>query len=120
MDVNLKNTIQKAPGMNNATMNEMVKQAEIPMIEPMPNHIIKAYYTLRLLKARDHKIKLLHVLNYFRAIQKRLALDISEFYTREKAVGDLEIIPPQFGTDQAGNLRTFQNGINGPGNIFAL
>ena len=64
------------------------------MIEPMPAHIIKAYYTLRLLKSRDYKIRLLHVLNYFRSIQKRLAFDVSEFYTREKANGDVSIVPP--------------------------
>jgi hypothetical protein len=42
---------------------------------------------LRLLKSRSIKAKLLHTLNYFRAILKRLAFDIREFFTREKALG---------------------------------
>ena len=43
-----------------------------PLIEPIPVHIVKGYYMLRYLKARDFKSKLLNAMNYFREIQKRL------------------------------------------------
>lgn len=75
-------------------MQDQLKLAELPMIEPIQTHVIKAYYTMKMLKAREFKIKLLHTLNYFRSIQKRLSLDVSEYYSREKAIGDLEIITP--------------------------
>ena len=42
---------------------------------------------LRLLKSRGLKAKLLHTLNYFRAVQKRLAFDVGEIFTREKVLG---------------------------------
>jgi hypothetical protein len=55
------------------------------------------------IKTRDVKIKLLDILNYFRAIQRILALDVREFLTREKAYGDKHhIIDPHFGTDANG------------------
>ena len=66
----------------------------MPLLEPIPVHIVKAYYTLRCMKARDFKIMLLHILNYFRSIQKRLSLDLAEFSSRQRAVGDIELINP--------------------------
>jgi len=54
----------------------------------LPQHLINAFYNLRHMKARDYKIKLLYCLNYFRAIQKRMALDLKEFGTRERIYGD--------------------------------
>ena len=113
LEENLRNAVLRA-GLS----LETVKQAEIPLIEPISAHVIKAYYTLRLLRSRDIKIKLLHTLNYFRSIQKRLTLDVKEYYTRERAIGDIDIVPPQFGTDANGNPRTLKNGQNGPGGIF--
>jgi hypothetical protein len=50
--------------------------------------LINAFYNLRHMKARDYKIKLLYCLNYFRAIQKRMMLDLKEFGTRERIYGD--------------------------------
>lgn len=49
------------------------------------------------MQSRDNKIKLLYGLNYFRSIQKRLMLDLREFGTRERVLGDvgLPIKPPQ-------------------------
>lgn len=36
------------------------------------------------MKSRDNKTKILYALNFCRAIQKRLALDLREFGTRER------------------------------------
>lgn len=57
--------------------------------------MIHAYYILRHMKSRDYKTKMMYSLNYFRAIQKRMMLDLREFATRERILGDLvqPIIP---------------------------
>ena len=34
----------------------------------MPNHLLSAFYTLRYLRSRDAKTRLLYTLNYFRCI----------------------------------------------------
>ncbi len=39
---------------------------------------------MRFVKSRDAKTRILYTLNYFRAIQKRLALDLREFATRDR------------------------------------
>jgi hypothetical protein len=36
------------------------------------------------MKSRDAKTRVLYALNYFRAIQKRIALDLREFGTRDR------------------------------------
>ena len=50
----------------------------------LPQHLIVAYYTLRFMKSRDGKTRILYTLNYFRAIQKRLAIDLREFGSRDR------------------------------------
>jgi hypothetical protein len=46
---------------------------------------------------------MLSVLNYFRAIQRILALDVREFMTREKGLGDYSnILDPHFGKNSEG------------------
>ena len=53
-----------------------------------------------MLKSREYKHKLLSIVNYFRAIQRVLALDLKEHVTREKAIGDRkDLIEPHFGND---------------------
>lgn len=47
------------------------------------------------LKTREHKTKLLYVLNAFRSIQKRLALDLREFGTRDRVSFDVNIVEPK-------------------------
>lgn len=74
---------------------------------------------MRVIKTRDYKIQLLSVVNYFRAIQRILALDVREFMTREKAMGDkIDMIEPHFGYTADGKeiIKTIQP--QGPGNIF--
>jgi hypothetical protein len=65
--------------------------------------MVKNYYIIRLLETRKNKLKLIQVVNYFRAVQRMLALDLKEYVTREKAIGDQQdIIEPQFGTNSDG------------------
>jgi len=47
-------------------------------------HLLTALYTLRFISSRDNKTKILYTLNYFRSVQKRLAIDLREFGTRER------------------------------------
>lgn len=49
-----------------------------------PQHLLVSYYTLRYMKSRDCKIKIMYALNFCRAVQKRLSLDLREFGTRER------------------------------------
>ena len=92
-------------------------------IDPLKSHLVKSYYALRLLKTRGMKAKLLQALNYFRAVQKRLAFDVRQFFTRERALGGQLIeeaqIGPQFGHDEAGILKAKNGGSAGPGGINA-
>ena len=60
-------------------------------IDPLKQHLIKSYYTLRLLKSRAIKAELIQALNYFRGVQKRLAHDVREFFTRERALGGQKV-----------------------------
>ena len=50
----------------------------------MPQHLIVTFNTLRYVRSRDAKTRILYCLNYYRAIQKRLALDLREFGTRDR------------------------------------
>ena len=49
-----------------------------------PQHLLVSFFTLRYMKSRDNKTKILYALNFCRAIQKRLSLDLREFGTRER------------------------------------
>ena len=49
----------------------------------MPQHYLECHSILRHMKIRDTKNKLLYTLNFFRAVQKRLALELQEFAGRE-------------------------------------
>lgn len=57
-------------------------------------HLLFAHYLLSALSARECKAKLLYTLNAFRSIQKRLALDLREFGTRDRVMGDINIVKP--------------------------
>ena len=61
-------------------------------------------------------------MNYFRGVQKKLAFDVRDFFTRERALGgqlhEDALIGPQYGKDDKGNLRSKINtGQAGPGGI---
>ena len=49
-----------------------------------PQHLLVSFFTLRYMKTRDNKTKILYALNFCRAVQKRLCLDLREFGTRER------------------------------------
>jgi hypothetical protein len=48
-----------------------------------------------LLKAREHKTKLLYTLNCFRSIQKRIALELRELGSRDRVTFDCNIVKPK-------------------------
>ena len=53
------------------------------ILKVMPQHYLECHSILRHMKIRDTKNKLLYTLNFFRAVQKRLALELQEFAGRE-------------------------------------
>ena len=55
----------------------------------IPQHLESAMNMLLCLRLRKSKIKLLHSLNAFRSIQRRLTLDIREMGTRDRVLGDV-------------------------------
>ena len=59
-----------------------------------PQHLLFAHYLLQCLSARDSKNQLLYTLNAFRAIQKRLTLELREFGSRDRVLGDCNIMKP--------------------------
>jgi len=59
-----------------------------------PQHLLFAHYLLVCLRARDKKNQLLYTMNAFRAIQKRLTLELREFGSRDRVMGDCNIMRP--------------------------
>ena len=53
-----------------------------------------AHYLLATISARESKNKLLYTLNCFRSIQKRITLDLREFGTRDRVMGDINTVKP--------------------------
>lgn len=56
----------------------------------LPPQCIKSLYTLNMIKSRNKKQELFDVLNVYRAIQKRLAYDMTDLGTREEIRPDQE------------------------------
>jgi len=95
------------------------KVAEAPNLDQLKPILLKSYYSLRLLKTRDVKIKLIHAVNYFRAIQRIIAFEMKSYVTRERAQCDFgDLIEPQFGKNEDGLPLSATHGANGPGKIF--
>lgn len=72
---------------------------------------------LKYLRVRDAKTKLLYTLNAFRAVQKRVTLEIREMGTRDRVMGDAMFLGPmenplegKFGTTMH---NTKMNGLGG-------
>jgi hypothetical protein len=65
----------------------------------LPQHLIHAFYVLRHMRSRDSKMRLMYCLNFFRSVQKRMALDLREFGSRERVAGDTNhpYVPPTEG-----------------------
>ena len=49
------------------------------------------------MNARENKTKLLHILNAFRTIQRRLTLELREMGTRDRVLGEAELVRPMEG-----------------------
>ena len=58
----------------------------------MPAHLVSAMNQLLTLRLRNSKIKLLHTLNAFRSIQRRLTYDVREMGTRDRVLGDVRFL----------------------------
>ncbi|CDW82479.1 UNKNOWN [Stylonychia lemnae] len=85
----------------------------------VPQHLLFSLYMLKYIKARDSKIKLLYVLNAFRAIQKRMVIELREMGTRDRVMGDVMFVSPmeqgkdQFGQDEkAEDLSQQKNSVS--------
>ena len=63
-------------------------------IHEIPQHLLFANYLLQCLNAREQKTKLLYTLNTFRAIQRRITLELREMGTRDKVLGDASLVKP--------------------------
>ena len=61
----------------------------------VPQHLLFSNYLMNHLKAKDRKCNLLYVLNGFRAIQKRIALELREIGTRDRVMGDCNLVKPK-------------------------
>lgn len=67
----------------------------------LQSNLVQSLNTLRYMNSREAKTKILYALNYFRSIQKRLMLDLREFGTRERVLGD--VIDPLLPAEEADN-----------------
>lgn len=77
----------------NEFLEEEAKHAaETPDIDALSPALLTSFYSLRLIKTRDTKIKMLQVVNYFRAVQRILSLEMKHMVTRERAQGDKDDI----------------------------
>ena len=63
-------------------------------LQEIPQHLLFANYLLRCLDAREQKTKLLYTLNSFRAIQRRITLELREMGTRDRVLGDAHLVKP--------------------------
>lgn len=60
----------------------------------VPQHLLFSHYLMTCLQARDAKTKLLYTLNAFRAIQKRITIELRELGTRDRVMGDCNSVKP--------------------------
>ena len=105
--------------MNEIAAAQQKRFSEIQNVDPLNFNLTKNYYMLRLLETRKNKLKLLQVVNYFRAVQRMLSFDLKEFVTREKAVGHQEdVIEPHYGKKADGIPIARSAKQSGPGEIF--
>ena len=67
---------------------------ESDSLHDIPQHLLFANYLLQTLEARQQKTKLLYTLNSFRSIQRRLTLELREMGTRDRVLGDAQLVMP--------------------------
>ena len=75
---------------------EEIDNEEIPKnsLFDSPQHLLFAHYLLQCITARDTKTQLLYTLNAFRSIQKRITLELRELGTRDRVMGDCNLVKP--------------------------
>lgn len=64
-------------------------------LRKLPLHIVQCYLTLKHMKMRDAKNRLLQILNFYRSIQKRIVLELKEFARREVVNNQVKLRPPE-------------------------
>lgn len=79
--------------------NESSKQPPKSSLLHLQPNLVQSLNTLRYMDSREAKTKILYALNYFRSIQKRLMLDLREFGTRERVLGD--VVDPLLPAEEA-------------------
>ena len=52
-------------------------------LRKLPAHLVQCYMTLKHMRMRDNKNKILKVLNFYRSVQKRITMELREFSGRE-------------------------------------
>ena len=75
---------------------EAIDEEEIPKnsLFEATQHLLFAHYLLQCITAREKKTQLLYTLNAFRSIQKRITLELRELGTRDRAMGDCNLVKP--------------------------
>jgi hypothetical protein len=72
-----------------------IEELSATSLHEIPSHLLLATYLLQTLSAREEKNKLLYSLNSFRAIQRRLVLELREMGTRDRVLGDALHVKPK-------------------------
>lgn len=63
-------------------------------LRELPPHIVQCYLILKHMRIRDSKNRLLHILNFYRSIQKRVVLELQEFSGREVLNNQVKVNMP--------------------------
>lgn len=75
----------------------MHDEAEKNSLFECPQHLLFAQYLTVCLNTREHKTRLLYVLNAFRSVQKRIALELRVLGTRDRVSLDVSTFGPREG-----------------------
>ena len=74
--------------------DRMVVDTAASPLRRLPAHLVQCYLTLKHMKLRDNKNRLLKVLNFYRSVQKRITLELQEFSGREAVNNDVKVSTP--------------------------
>jgi len=85
---------------NNEEMSKTQKQLlHRTSLLNIQQNLVQSHSILRYMNSRQAKTNILYCLNYFRSIQKRLMIDLREFGTRERMLGD--VVDPYIAPEEA-------------------
>jgi len=65
------------------------------VLRRLPVHLVQCYLTLKHMKMRDSKTRLLKILNFYRSVQKRIVLELKEFSRREVVNNQVKTKAPE-------------------------